>query len=194
MTLDFYERNAKSFFDATVDVDMTPLYRRFLPLLSSTARILDAGCGSGRDLRACKELGHSVTAFDASPALAALAEDYAGQRVYRARFDEIDWPESFDGVWACASLLHISSAELPNVLHRLASALVPGGVLYASFKYGRGERQHNGRRFTDMDEEELHNVLDHGVDLWRIDTWVTGDQRSGRELERWLNALLRRRS
>lgn len=192
MDLDYYERNATSFFDATVDVDMTPLYQRFLPLLPPAGRILDAGCGSGRDLRAFAKLGYRVTAFDASPALAALAETYAGQPVYRARFQDIAWRESFEGVWACASLLHISPAELPDVLRRLASALIPAGVLYASFKYGRGEREHHGRRYTDMDEDALYTLLARVSALQPLDVWTTADQRSGRETERWLNALLRR--
>lgn len=159
MDVDYYECNAKPFFDATVGVDMTPLYQRFLPLLPSQARILDAGCGSGRDLRAFARLGYRMTAFDASPTLSALAEAYAGQHVYRARFQDIAWQESFEGVWACGSLLHISTEELPGVLRRLASALVPAGVLYASFKYGHGEREHHGRRFTDMDEDTLYPFL-----------------------------------
>lgn len=192
MDLDYYERNATSFFDATVDVDMTPLYQRFLPLLPPAGRILDAGCGSGRDLRAFAKLGYRVTAFDASPALAALAETYAGQPVYRARLQDIAWRESFEGVWACASLLHISPAELPDVLRRLASALIPAGVLYASFKYGRGEREHHGRRYTDMDEDALYTLLARVSALQPLDVWTTADQRSGRETERWLNALLRR--
>lgn len=192
MDMDYYERNANSYFDATVDVDMSPLYQRFLPLLPSAARILDAGCGSGRDLRAFAKLGYRVTAFDASPALAALAEAYAGQPVYRARFQDIHWRESFEGVWACASLLHVSAAELPDALRRLASALVPAGVLYASFKYGHGEREYHGRHFTDMDEDGFYSLLDRGVDLQPLEVWITADQRPGRETERWLNALLRR--
>ena len=192
MTLDYYERNAESFFNATIDVDMRPLYRRFLALLPPKARILDAGCGAGRDLRAFSELGHRVTAFDASPALAALAAEYAGQPVACARFDEIDWREAFEGVWACASLLHVSGTELPDALRRLACALVPGGVLYVSFKYGRGEREHQGRQFTDLDEDALRALLDQVRDLRCIEVWVTGDQRPGRESERWLNGLLRR--
>lgn len=192
MDMDYYERNAKSFFEATVEVDMSPLYQRFLPLLPPAGRILDAGCGSGRDLRAFAELGYRVTAFDSSPALVALAEAYAGQPVFRTRFQDIDWRESFDGVWACASLLHLPAAELPDALRRLAVALVPGGVMYLSFKYGHGEREDQGRHFTDMDEAGLSGLLDRVDNLQPLDDWITADQRPGRENERWLNALLRR--
>ena len=171
---------------------MSPLYQRFLPLLPPAGRILDAGCGSGRDLRAFAEMGYRATAFDASPALIALAEAYAGQPVFRARFQDIDWQESFDGVWACASLLHLPASELPDALGRLSTALVPGGVMYASFKYGHGEREDQGRHFTDLDEAGLSELLDRAANLQPLDVWITADQRPGRENERWLNALLRR--
>ncbi len=189
---DYYERNAESFFDATVNVDMGPLYQRFLPLLPSAGRILDAGCGSGRDLRAFTDLGYRVTAFDASPALVALANVHAGQPVHCLRFEDIDWPSSFDGVWASASLLHISLAELPDTLRRLSAALVPGGILYASFKYGSGERKHDGRRFTDMDADGLRRLLRQQTGLEPLDIWITADRRPERATELWLNALVRR--
>jgi SAM-dependent methyltransferase len=189
---DYYQQHARTFFADTVDVDMTPLYRRFLPLLPDRARILDAGCGSGRDARVFATLGHHVTAFDASPALAALAERHLGQPVACLRFQGIAWQAAFDGIWACASLLHVPAAELPEVMQQLCLALKPGGALYASFKYGSGEREHHGRRFTDLDESGLAAVLRGVPVLEAVETWTTGDLRPGREAERWLNTLLRR--
>ncbi len=189
---DYYQHHADTFFDGTVEVDMTPLYGRFLPLLAEGAAILDAGCGSGRDALAFGNLGYSVTAFDASPAFVALAERHTGQPVQCLRFQDITWQEQFDGIWACASLLHVPSAELPDVVDRLRKALQPGGILYASFKYGSGEREHHGRRFTDLDEPGLVALLELVPGLEPVETWTTGDRRPGRESERWLNTLLRR--
>jgi len=191
LNTDYYQQHAGAFFADTVGVDMTPLYRRFLPLLPERADILDAGCGSGRDARAFANLGHRVTAFDASPALVALAESHLGRPVHCLRFQDIAWREAFDGVWACASLLHVPAAELPDVVGRLCDALRPGGVLYASFKYGRGAREHRGRRFTDLDEPGLAELLRQVPGLAPVETWTTGDLRPGREAERWLNTLLR---
>jgi len=171
---------------------MTPLYRRFLPLLADQAQILDAGCGSGRDASAFAKLGHLVTAFDASPAFIALAETHFGQPVHCLRFQDIAWQEQFDGIWACASLLHVPSVELPDVMGRLQAALKPGGILYASFKYGSKEHEHLGRRFTDVDEPGLASLLAQVPGLEPVETWTTGDLRPGRESERWLNTLLRR--
>jgi SAM-dependent methyltransferase len=190
LNTDYYQQHAGTFFADTVGVDMTPLYRRFLPLLPDRAQILDAGCGSGRDARAFADLGHWVTAFDASPALVALAGSHLGRPVQCLRLQDVAWRDAFDGVWACASLLHVPAAELAGVVRRLCDALRPGGVLYASFKYGGGEREHHGRRFTDLDEPGLAELLRQVPGLAPVETWTTGDLRPGREAERWLNALL----
>ncbi len=107
------------------------------------------------------------------------------------RFEDIDWQRTFDGIWACASLLHVPAGRLPEVMARLAGALKPGGTLYASFKHGQGEREHKGRRFTDLDEAGLAAFLGEVPGLNPIETWVTGDLRPGRAAEPWLNALLR---
>ncbi len=191
-TQDYYNQNADVFFDDTVEVDMKPLYARFLKLLADHVAILDAGCGSGRDALAFAKLGYSVTAFDASPALVALAERHTGQPVHCLRFQDMTWQQQFDGIWACASLLHVPGEELPDVMGRLRAALKPGGILYASFKYGSGEREHQGRRFTDLDEPGLAGLLAQVPGLVPVETWTTGDLRPGRESERWLNTLLRR--
>jgi SAM-dependent methyltransferase len=143
-TLAYYEDQAETFFAETVDVDMAPLYARFLARVPPGGHILDAGCGSGRDALAFRRLGYAVTAFEASPTLARLATAHCGLPVEVRRFQEIDWEDRFDGIWACASLLHVPMAELPEVLGRLGRALKSDGVLYASFKYGVGEREHEG--------------------------------------------------
>jgi SAM-dependent methyltransferase len=192
LNIDYYQQNAGTFFADTVEVDMTPLYRRFLPLLPERAHILDAGCGSGRDARAFAKLGHRVTAFDASSPLVALAEAHLGQRVHCLRFQDIAWHDEFDGIWACASLLHVPVVELPDVMRRLRKALHRGGILYTSFKYGSSEREHHGRRFTDLDEAGLAALLRRVPGLELVESWISGDLRPARESDRWLNTLLRR--
>lgn len=191
MLNDYYQDNAQQFFDQTVSVDMSELHRSFLATLPAPARILDAGCGSGRDARCFLEAGQEVVAFDASPAIALLASEYIGSPIEILTFQEMEYESRFDGIWACASLLHVPTGELPEVFGRLHRALVAGGVLYASFKYGAGEHLRNGRRFTDMNETDLSQLVARIGGFTEISTWVTGDQRAGREDERWLNTLLR---
>jgi len=186
----FYEHRADAICRETLTLDMTPLYARFLPHLPSRGHILDAGCGCGRDARAFLERGFRVTAFDAAPAMAALAQAHIGQPVRVMRFQDLDECACFNGIWACASLLHVPITELPTVLNRLAKALRPHGILYASFKYGRGEREHQGRRFTDLDEAGLAALLDQTPKLRDLETWVSADLRPDRMADRWLNTLL----
>ena len=156
---------------------MTPLYRRFLSLLRNQAQILDAGCGSGRDARAFAKRGYAVTAFDASPALVALAERHVGEPVHCLRFQDVAWQEAFDRIWACASLLHVPAAELPDVMRRMRNALKPRGVLCGSLKSGSGEREQHGRRFADLDEPGLAALRRCAPDLEPVETWSIGDLR-----------------
>ena len=189
MNDDYYQQNAQRFFDETVDVDMSAVYQPFLALLKPGARILDAGCGSGRDAKAFSERGYAVDAFDASAELAERAERLIGRPVEVMRFQELTAVEQYDGIWCCASLLHVPEKELPEVMARLAKALKPGGVWYVSFKYGTGERMKDGRRFTDMNEARLRGIVSALTDVHLKDIWTTGDRRPDRD-DVWVNGLV----
>jgi SAM-dependent methyltransferase len=191
-TVEYYNAKAREFFESTVNVDMTGHYREFLRLVPQGGRILDAGCGSGRDSLYFLNRGYRVTAFDASPVLAQMSSELIGQPVAVLRFQDLDFDEEFDGVWACASLLHVPRSEMPDVLQRLTRALKPNGVLYASFKYGDGEGERNGRFFNDYDERSFQLLLRNHPDLELVSFWVSEDVRPGREGEKWLNVLVRR--
>ena len=185
---DYYTRNAQQFIADTLDVDMQALYAPFLAALPANAQILDAGCGSGRDALAFQQLGHTVSAFDASVQMAAHASQLLGQHVPIRCFTEVEEVERYDGIWACASLLHVPESQLTEAFARLWRALRPGGVLYCSFKQGQGERVHHERHFTDADEQRLAAWTQPLPALTRRHCWTTADQRPGRS-EQWLNAL-----
>lgn len=187
----YYEQFAAEFFGSTVGVDMAPIHQRFQAQLTPGAHILDAGCGSGRDAKAFAEAGFRVTAFDASAELARLASAHCGFEVAVRRFEDVDEVETFDGIWCCASLLHVPPAAISATLDRLWRALRPGGTLYVSFKHGSGERVHGGRRFTDADEATLRQWFGRWPDVHQLDLWLTDDQRPDRA-ERWTNALATR--
>ncbi|MBE0576221.1 MAG: DUF3427 domain-containing protein [Desulfuromonadales bacterium] len=189
-TIEFYNRNATGFFDDTVGVDMSAIHDRFLQEIPDGGLLLDAGCGSGRDAKIFNDCGYRVIAFDASHRLAALASEYLGQSVSVRTFANIDEVALYDGIWACASLLHLPLCEIPNALSRLWVALKPGGTLYLSFKEGQGEREKDGRHFTDLDENALRDLLGNLSRIDKINCWQTLDQRPGRT-DIWLNAMVR---
>lgn len=191
-TLSYYDRHAARFFDETINIDMSAARDRFLAYLSAGAAILDAGCGSGRDAAAFVRAGYQVSAFDGSPGLAAVAAKRLGLDVAVKRFEDLMLEPWFDGIWACASLLHLPARRLSDAFQRLSNGLQPHGVLYASFKYGSGERNACGRHFTDLNEDGLAELLKETAILRVLEVWVAPDQRPERSGERWLNALLRR--
>lgn len=191
-TIRFYEENAEDFFARSVAADMLPQLATFAALLPPGGRVLEAGCGSGRDARVFHEMGFQVTATEAVPALAALAREHAGVDVRVMTFDQMDWIEAFDGVWACASLLHVPRVGLPETLRRLRRALVPGGVWFMSFKYGTREREAHGRRFTDLDEARAQSLIAQTGGLEMLSMEVTGDARPERAHERWLSVFCRK--
>ena len=175
-TNDYYNRNASAFANDTVGLDLSSFYDRFLKSLPPNAAVLDAGCGAGRDAKNFLSLGLSVTAFDSAPEMVRCATEYSGLPVRLARFEDLSFRNEFDGIWACASLLHIPSQSLPDVLRRLFRALKPHGLLYCSFKYGMFEGLRDGRYFTDMDEVRLSQLVAE-VEFRIEDLWVTDDLR-----------------
>jgi 2-polyprenyl-3-methyl-5-hydroxy-6-metoxy-1,4-benzoquinol methylase len=191
-SVNYYDENADRFFQDTVDADMGALQRRFADLLPVEGRVLDAGCGSGRDAKAFASMGFDVFAFDASAEMVKKARAHTGLEVLQMSFDDVDWHSEFDGVWASASLLHVPKARMVEVCRRLREALVPGGVLYFSFKHGSGERSVSGRTFTDMDETAVRELVNMVNELSLVELWVTADVRPGRCANAWLNCLARR--
>ena len=191
-TIDYYNENAKKFIDGTVSVDFRSIQDTFLELLPENAKILDFGCGSGRDTKYFLEHGCRVVAMDGSLELCKAASEYTGITVKHMLFQELNEKERYDGIWACASILHVKSEELPEIIRKMSLATIANGIIYLSFKYGDFEGERNGRYFTDMTEESMAELL-VGVPELRVEKqWVTGDVRDGRGDERWLNMILRK--
>lgn len=191
-TLEYYNNSADSFVAGTLLADVSELQDKFLKLLPAGARILDFGCGSGRDTKFFLENGYSVEATDGSEELCRMASEYTGVQVKCMLFQELGEKEKYDGIWACASILHVPMNELTGVLERMAAALKTGGVIYTSFKYGDFEGERNGRYFTDFTEESFTILLKQVPMLVIEEYWITSDVRPNRGDEKWLNLILRK--
>ena len=189
--LDYYNNNAQAFFENTYQVEMESLYAPFLRYLPEQALIFDLGCGSGRDTLAFKNKGHQVEAIDYSAELVRKATELTGIKVRHQSFYELNDVAKYDGIWACASLLHCERDRLAEVMGRILKALKPNGVCYMSFKYGNTDREKDGRSFTDLNEQQAHDLLKQIDQALLLQQWITVDKRPDRT-EEWLNTLIRK--
>ena len=192
-TLGYYDNHADEFYKSTVNVDFASMQDRFLAKLQPGSSILDFGCGSGRDTKYFLEKGYDVEAIDGSAALCKLASEYTGMEVKQIFFEELSEVNRYDGIWACSSILHLSVDELACVMRKMVAALKENGIIYTSFKYGTFSGERNGRYFTDMTEETFAEFLGKIENLKVEEQWTTLDARPGREEEKWLNLILRKR-
>lgn len=192
-TIDYYNNHAEEFANSTLHIDMESLYQPFLALLPENAHILDLGCGSGRDSLAFKNKGYLVDAIDYSEELAKKAMELTGIRVKHQSFYELNEVAVYDGIWACASLLHCERHQLNEVFEKMLRALKPEGVIYISFKYGDSDREKDGREFTDLNEQQAQELLAQLDRVSLVQQWITIDKRPDRT-EQWLNLLWKKQT
>ena len=191
-TLEYYNKNAESFVYGTINVILEEIQEKFLKYIPPQGRILDFGCGSGRDVKYFHNRGFEVDAVDGSEELCKLAIEYTGINVKQMLFADLDVVEEYDGIWACSSILHLSSSELGDVLLKMINALKNGGVIYTSFKYGKHEGMRNGRYFIDFTETSFKEYIADIDNVEMAELWITGDVRPGRGNEKWLNVILQK--
>lgn len=191
-TINYYNQNADVFIEGTIKVDMAEIQTRFLSNIPERSKILDLGCGSGRDSKLFAHLGHFVTPVDGSPELCKKAAAYTGLPVRCLLFEDLDYNAEFDAVWACASLLHVEKEKMQHVLNLVSNALKENGILYVSYKYGSEQRLHHERLFSDYTESDLPILFPSTSNLCCIDWWVTGDARADRSDEKWLNIICKK--
>ena len=190
-TLDYYNQNANTFFEGTVSVNFKEVQDKFLKVLPGK-RILDFGCGSGRDTKYFLDNGYDVIAIDGSIELCKKASEYTGIEVKHMLFQELNEKDTYDGIWACSSILQLNKEELKPVLLKMIDALKKQGIIYTSFKYGDFEGERNGRYFSNFTIESFKEYVQDISTIQIEEYWLSGDVRKGREDEQWLNLILRK--
>ena len=191
-TIEYYENNAESFSQGTLNVDFSDVQDRFASLMPDGAFVLDFGCGSGRDTKYFLGRGFKVDAIDGSENLCKIASENTGIEVRNMLFSELDADEIYDGIWACSSILHLPKEELRDVFGRMIRALKIGGYIYTSFKYGEAEGHRKGRYFTDFTEKTFREFIREKPEMEVTDEWISADVRPGRSEEKWLNIILKK--
>jgi SAM-dependent methyltransferase len=150
VTLAHYEQRADEFRAGTRDHDVRQNIDSLLRHIEGEPpfTILDFGCGPGRDLKTLAGLGHTAIGLEGAGEFAAMARADSGCEVWQQDFLKLDLPDNtFDGIFANASLFHVPSQELPRVLRQLHAALKPGGVLFSSNPHGNNEEGWNRGRY-----------------------------------------------
>ena len=186
---EYYEINAKRYADQTFSVDMSEQYRKFLPLLREQARILDVGSGSGRDACYFQKRGYQVTALEPSKNLCReIRKGFSGEIVC-SDIQSYQPDQRFDGIWACASLLHLQEKEILCFFEKINSYLNENGIIYLSGKNGipTGEAA-DGRYFLEFTEQLADRILTVNDRIKLEELWFTEDV-GGRKGFRWMNMI-----
>jgi SAM-dependent methyltransferase len=170
-TLAFYDAEAAAYATAPHGAGMLA---DFISGLAPGAHALDLGCGGGWHSAQLRDAGFAVTSIDGSAGLAAEVKQRWDIDVRVMRFDDLEFTDAFDGVWASASLHHARAADLPRIFSAIHRATKSGGVFHATFKAGEDRRDKLGRFFCAVSE----GALETWAADWR-DVRIDGGQGRG---------------
>ena len=160
-TIEYYNKNAETYFEQTVESNLQVVYDEFLSRIPTKSYILDFGCGSGRDSKFFIANGYKVKAIDGSIEMCKLASKYINQDVEYMKFEELDEENVYDGIWACSSIVHVEKEKLPNILNKMIKALKQNGVIFVSFKKGTGYEIKEGKYYNFLVKEEFERILEN---------------------------------
>ena len=189
-TIKYYNDNCEN-FKSKWDNYLFDIPNTFADYLIDNAYVLDLGCGTGRDSLYFKEKGFKVKCIDGSVNMCKIASEALGQEVENKNYFDIDYKDLFDGVFACASLLHLKDEDLKIVLKKIYDSLKFNGIMYASFKYGNDERFEDGRFFNDMTLDKFNKLMNETeCNFEIIKAWNTSQYGTDSE---FLNLLLKKK-
>jgi len=195
-SIEYYNKHANEYFQKTVDIDMQDHWDAFTSLLPEGASILDLGCGSGRDSAYFLSCGYDVTMLDASYEMCNLASIHTGQEALNLSYEDMEFHNVFDGIWACASLVHIPRSKVDGILHKAVRALKVNGIMYMSFHYGDFEGIRDGRYFTDYRGRTLRELIMRQANVELIDIQMCKDSKAGEgdddKEHYWIYAIIRK--
>lgn len=194
-TLNYYDNNSNTYYDTwntsfldNYNFDIPDI---FLSYLTPGAYILDLGCGIGRDSVYFKKKNYKVKAIDGSKEMCKIASKELNEPVEQINFLDINYVSQFDGIFACASLLHLNNEDLIECLSKLILALNNNGIIYASFKFGENERVDEKRYFNDMTEEKFKNICEYFPNIEILKSWISDQYKTHRK---FINFIIRKKA
>ena len=189
-TIEYYNKHADEYFSNTSNIDLLSLYEIFLKYIPAGGRIMDLGCGSGRDVKWFIEHGYDAYGLDASEKLVKVARDQLCIPIEIGNIEDWIADEPFDGIWCCASLIHLKEEKLRLFISNLKNNLKRGGVLFMSVKSGiETGTDETGRYFSDYSEKSIKRIVHCEEGLTLKQMWYTEDKLK-RNTFRWLNVII----
>ncbi|MBQ9272861.1 MAG: class I SAM-dependent methyltransferase [Mogibacterium sp.] len=191
-TIDYYDKNADSYYWATVAVDLNALRQKFASYLPAEASVIDMGCGSGRDVMAFENMGHRAVGLDASKELVKLAQERLEVKAFTGDMSTYRAAEPYDGIWCCASVIHLNDEEKAKFFRNLERNLRPGGAIFISVKVGiETGVDKDGRYYSNCSEAELRDYLESaGCEVTDV---VRTEDAMGRPGSMWLNVFAKKK-
>jgi SAM-dependent methyltransferase len=191
-TLKYYEDTYREYDKFSSSIDMGEQWKSFESILPPGGRILDLGCGTGRDIKHFLEMGFTVDGVEPSIAMANCARLKTGAKIFDLAAEQIAFAEEYDGIWACASLMHMRKPAFFHTLPKIVSSLKPGGHFYFSLKQGVGEaRNADGRLVSFYEIDEIKGLFSRVANTQIVNQWVSKDL-AGRSETQWLNTMVRK--
>lgn len=189
-TIDYYNKNGEEYAEKTLHLQLNDQWLEFTTHIKPKGKILDIGCGSGRDMIKFQQLGFFTEGLEASPVMARIARQNSGSVVHEIPIEKMTFNEQFDGVWACASLLHVHEDNLLLVFEKIFTSLKSDGCFYFSLKHGKGQIRHDDERlFVYYNESRLRGLLNKFNYINTLRIWTSEDsaQRAG---NLWMNCII----
>ncbi len=188
----YYNKNFDKYIKESINADMSLLYNEFEKYLKKNASILDLGCGSGRDSLYFSNKGFNVTSLDGSIKMIDYLKSKLKNEIVFSVFEEYKTEKKFDGIWACASLLHVKKENMKDIILKYIDLLSINGIFFMSFKLRNKDFEKDGRVFTCFSEDSFKILLSEFLNIEIIKIIVTNDVRRNRENEKWISVIIKR--
>lgn len=188
-TIKYYNDNSEEYIKNTFCVDMSFLYQKFEKYLNKNSKILDIGFGSGRDLIYFSKK-YEAYGIDLCENFVNHLKVMGYTNVTKQGVEDFSFDFKFDGMWACASLLHIKKENLNQAIENCLKYLSKGGVFYFSFKQGDYCGEINGRYYHYLNLDFLNSIL-KDLNCKIIESFFTDDNLKDRN-EKWINIILQK--